>query len=96
MSTVSINDQSQVRTMSPLQVEILLHYWYCPDDFTLIWEGGAAHKEFCEELVRLGILRRNGSGSNFYTANMEALKPYVDAVLAVPLPVQVWVIPEKP
>ena len=82
--------------MSPLQVEILLHYWWSPSDFELHSEGSAAQKEFCEELVRLGILSRVTGGTNFYTANKEALKPYVEAVLAVPLPVQVWVVPEKP
>lgn len=96
MSTVSINDQSQVRSMTPLQVEILLHYWYCPDDFKLHSEGNAGKKKFCEELVRLGILSKASKGTNFYEANMEALRPYVEAVLAVPLPVQVWVVPEKP
>lgn len=82
--------------MSPLQVEILLHYWYSPDDFNLHHEGSPMRKQFCDELVERGILSKATGGTNFYTANTEALKPYIEAVLAVPLPVQVWVMPENP
>lgn len=85
--------------MTPLGIEILLHYCVSSAQFRDL--DAPAVREAHEEFVRLGLLyppgafcRENPLGEADYRANRAALQVYVDALCAVPLPEQKWVIPE--
>lgn len=79
--------------MSPLQVEILLFYWYTGgEDFPRIRHNMV--RETIDGFAMSGLLMKQPDGNNpEYVANREALETYINAVLAVPLPVQRWVMP---
>lgn len=81
--------------MSPLQVEILLFYWYTGgEDFPRIRH--ATVRETIDGFARYGLLVKMSEGNNpEFTANREALDPYINAVLALPLPVKRWVMPSE-
>ena len=84
--------------MTPLEIEILLHYYYSRDyDYTNLCSP--AVREACERFVELGLLEEINSCStplkNKYIGNIDALEPYVKALCSVKLPVQTWVIPTE-
>lgn len=87
--------------MSPLGVTILLHYWGSSAPFRDGDFSAPAVRDALREFMKLGLLvdanpenMRTGEPSLTLVANREALEPYVNAVLAVPLPVQTWGLPE--
>ena len=75
--------------MSPMIVGILLWYYASPVDMLQVISKYPAYIEACYKLCDLGILNRTDTG---YTENHGAVCAYVDAVLAVPLPHQKWVV----
>lgn len=78
--------------MSPLEVRILLHYWYSPEDFDDHMEA-PAQTEIHARFVALGLLEyREGQVPRFRGVT-DALRPYVEAVLDIPLPVKKWILP---
>lgn len=82
--------------MTPLGVEILLWYSYSPNDFPGLDSIAAQSeiKRFCE----LGIMKwlpLNSRDTRKIGIDQDALDVYVNAVLAVPLPKQKWVIENK-
>lgn len=80
-------------TMTPLKVEILLHYWYSPEDYDPERIGFPAQQEAIGEFVAAGLIRENLPGSSpRYTGNSDALRVYVEAILAVPVPHQEWIL----
>ena len=81
---------------SPLERAILAHY-YCSN--TPYMDGSenwaSAQREAVAQFVMLGLLIKTPQDDNTtkITANQEALTPYMEALAAVPLPVQRWVVP---
>lgn len=89
---------------SPLEREILTHYWTRISD----WKGDRKkwtdldHK-IVSRFVGLGLLRggigtathEDGWHYNLFEANREALEPYMQALAKVPLPVKrtEWIVP---
>jgi hypothetical protein len=86
--------------MSPFMIEILLHYHWSTEDVEGLDQSPATN-EACELFCELGILKRAPVGFSLtgspirYLANKPAIKVYVDALLAIPLPVMKWVIENK-
>jgi hypothetical protein len=74
---------------TPLEREILTHYYVRPGEFP-------RSSEFIEDLHRkffkAGLLEVNNDGD--YVGNREALEVYMEALDAVPLPVRTWGIPK--
>jgi len=75
---------------TPLEREILTHYWMSPGPFPRCHVG--AVREAVERFVRLGLLSYDAA-ANEYRGVKEALRPYMEALDAVPLPVQQWQVP---
>lgn len=83
--------------LSPLEVEILIHYYCSNKDFRNI--DAPAVDSAILGFVELGLLKRIDNrhlGDPRYEGNNNALKVYVDAICSVPLPELKWtVIDEK-
>lgn len=78
--------------ISPLVIEILLHYHWSAVDVELL-DSSPATVDVCNKLAKLGILKENTEGSPVkYIPNRSAIQVYVEALLAVPLPILKWVI----
>jgi hypothetical protein len=77
--------------MTPLEIEILLNYHYRDDEPPNA--DSPAQKEALDNFVHAGILGRRDDGTHW--ANQRALKLYIDAICAVPLPVRVWQLPDN-
>jgi hypothetical protein len=78
---------------SPLEREILTHYHCSSEPYKC---KSKVHEEAVEKFIRLGLLTRitvaSGDGVVFggILPNTEALRVYMAALDAVPLPVQRW------
>jgi hypothetical protein len=79
--------------MSPLKIEILLHYYCLSGDYDIERLGAPAQSSAVAEFIELGLLRHSERPGQKYEGVSGALKPYVEALCAVPLPQQQWVIP---
>lgn len=75
---------------TPLEREILTHYWTSPAPFPRCHVD--AVREAIERFVRLGLLSYDPA-ANEYRGVKEALRPYMETLDAVPLPVQRWDVP---
>jgi hypothetical protein len=81
--------------MTPLMMEILLHYYYSPEEYR---DGDlsapAVHDSIqwacCEGLLE--PIMKNQYGATFKST--DRCRALVNAWCDMPLPVQVWVIPE--
>lgn len=96
---------AQLNYTTPLERAILQHYWCYPTR----WKGGknlwsVSDRNAIARFLDLGLLRvRDRSigpredDLSTVEANPDALRPYMDALAAVPLPVQVnqWIIPDQ-
>lgn len=88
--------------MSPLEIEILLHY-YCTGGVDYPRLTAPAVVSSIAHFVEVGVLVDNGPSmmdpmskgipAPRYVANRDALEPWVAAVTALPLPVRRWVMP---
>jgi hypothetical protein len=88
--------------MSPLQICIVLHYYYSPED----WRDGewnAGQGDIVRGLAGMGLLeldpRSHPIGLGYKPGSYritERGRIYVEALKAMPLPVQVWQIPTPP
>jgi hypothetical protein len=81
---------------SPLEIELLLHYWCSATDHPHVAKNlGLAWREAADRFVERGLLRRAdiATEGRLYTGVSEALEPYVNALTAVPFPVQQWILP---
>lgn len=76
--------------MSPLEIEIILHYHCCQSDYRDT-ESPAAREAF-RKLVDANILQFWNKYGLKYVANKIATQLYVDAICAVPLPIQKWIM----
>jgi hypothetical protein len=80
--------------MTPFEIEILLYYHYSAVDDNPN-KNAPMFKETMDRFVNLGLIRATPSQHPccyFYSGNREALAAYVNAICAVPLPVQKWVV----
>ncbi len=81
--------------MSPLQIEIMLHYHTRLGDYRDGDFDAPAVRDAMEDFVTVGLLRRTDNpipATPIYEAT-EATHVYVKALCAVPLPVKRWVMP---
>lgn len=81
---------------TPLEMQILLHYYYSPEDYRQgDYSAPAVRQAINSFRDELGLIRekseRDGYGLYEITERGRVL---VDAALETPLPVQVWVIPK--
>ena len=85
--------------MTPFELDILLHYYSRADDHPVmfdnppIWPQTRDHFKAEELLGERPADKRHGDALYYLT---ERGKAYIEAVLALPLPVQVWVMPIAP
>ena len=86
---------------SPLEIGIALHYWTTPTEYD---DGEGEHfwspavQDILSRFVSSGYLihldKPNEYGGTYKAT--DALHIYVDAICAVPFPVQTWIIPSAP
>lgn len=85
--------------MTPLELQIVIHYYGCADDF----RGGdfspPAVREAIDWMTRAGLLRKRGDGDDpgesTYLIDARG-RAYVEALCQTPLPEQRWVVPSQP
>lgn len=79
---------------TPYEREILTHYFVSQEPFR---NEGALAVSLVSKFVDMGLLKRlyfqNEYGAKI-AGNSEALRVYMAALAAVPLPVQRWVVPD--
>ena len=84
--------------MSPLEIEILIHYYVVVDmDYDPLRLDAPAVKEAIERFLSMNLLEHN-IDKNLrckYVGNMVSLRPYISALCKVPLPVLKWVVVEE-
>lgn len=79
--------------MSPLQIEILLHYYCSPGDYRDGDFSAPAVRETIDNFRGVDeMLRGCESGSRTYRLTDRGLA-YVDALMRLPLPRKVWAMP---
>ena len=79
---------------SPYEIEVLLHYYACAGDYPKM--DTPAFKAAVIKFENLGLIyKSNQLDTVVYKGNREALKVYAEALMAVPLPVQKWIIPDQ-
>lgn len=87
-----------IRGTTPLEREILTHYWSRTDEYRGNWqEWGCVVRTTIERFVEMGLLERVANpdlGARTIQGNADALRPYMDALANVPLPVRTWLVPQ--
>ena len=79
--------------MTPYQITILLHYASSLDDYPR--NGAPIHNATVDNFVIQGLLELTAEHRPTYKATSK-LMAYSAALQDVPLPVSVWVIPDRP
>jgi hypothetical protein len=74
---------------TPLEREILTHYWCYADPHPHEFKRDTLQHTIIERYIRLGLLKREGGVVH---PNRPALEPYMEALSAVPLPTQKWIV----
>lgn len=77
--------------MTPLEIEILVHYYCSKTDFRNL--NAPAVAESINNFVNLGFLQRSVfslDNEPEYYGVLEAIEPYIEAICAVPLPTKKW------
>lgn len=78
--------------MSPLQIEILLHYHCKEGEYTNIGKS-PAHDLAVANFVRDGYLKKGDNvGDPFLYKSTDKLHAYCNALCSVPEPTQKWVV----
>jgi hypothetical protein len=79
--------------MSLVQIEVLIRFWYDPFAYQHKWNP--VQVEYIAHCVEKGILTNSAVK---ISANHEALRPYIEAICAIPEPYQksTWVVEPKP
>lgn len=88
--------------MSPLQICIVLHYYYSPEDWRDgDWSDGA--RDTVRGIAGMGLIeldpRGHPIGLGYRPGSYritERGRIYVEALKGMPLPVQIWQIPPAP
>jgi len=90
--------------MTPLEIEILLFYYYCARDYREGDHSAPAVKAALNNFLTADMIKH----SNFHVERFDdgtlraryALtdrgKAYIEALKQVPLPEQIWVVPAQP
>lgn len=78
--------------MTPLQLEILLHYYAKADDYRCGDFGAPSVRDAIEHFKREELLESDPTQQRCYTLG-ERGRVLVEAVLSVPLPERRWVMP---
>lgn len=73
---------------TPLEREILTHFYVCGAPYDI--KGSQLRLNIINRFVAAGLLIRNPDG--VVVGNDLALRAYMDALAAVPLPTQKWVV----
>ena len=86
------DSRSNMSKMSVLKVELLLWYYYSPNDYPNF--DAPAVQYAIDEFCKAGVFRRitkdeNSDKKIWY--NQSALDVYVHEVLSIPVPTQIWV-----
>jgi hypothetical protein len=82
--------------MSPIRLEVALHYYYNPTDFRNGDFSAPAVREAIDDFLRWEVLRENEShpiGRESVYVIGERGRAFVEALCAVRLPVKKWVMP---
>jgi hypothetical protein len=79
--------------MSPVEIEIALHYFYRRED--LRFPASDAQSRAIVQMIDAGMLARSPDGVSPKYVGTEGLRVYVEALKAVPLPrlETKWVMP---
>ena len=78
--------------MTPLEIIILLHYYWSPEDYTHIITAIPAPKH---HLIAMGLLERDfNPGTQTRYKITQRGRAHVKALKNLPLPEQQWVTPE--
>ncbi len=80
--------------MTPFELDILLHYYGHADDHPVVARNPPIWKETRDAFREKGLLETDTTMESTATYRLtERGKAYIDAMLALPLPVQIWVMP---
>lgn len=82
--------------MTPIEIDILLHYYVSPEEYRNGDIGAPAVLDALKKFVSRGLIVKRTVPNEYgalYEGNSAALKVYVETLCAVPLPVQKWVMP---
>jgi len=82
--------------ISPLAIGMLLHYFARTDRYAANepeHRDSWAVRELHQKLSRLGLIERDAEGE--WAGVDAALRPYIEALCSVPLPVRAWVMPSN-
>lgn len=77
--------------MTPLHIDILLHYHCCPDDYRGGDFSAPAVREAIAAFVQLGLLVETHVDPRYQPT--KGVHIYVEALCRVPLPERRWVMP---
>lgn len=77
--------------MTPLQIEILMHYHCRTDDYRNGDFSASAVREAIDEFRNMGFLRDSGERRIYEPS--DGVRLYVETLCTIPLPVQRWVMP---
>lgn len=82
------------RPFTVIELEVLLHYYYSPNDWHLDRRESPASSKAIERLLRLDLLGRTAGSAphNSEFVISERGKVLVKALLETPLPVRAWVM----
>lgn len=76
---------------SPLELQILLHYYYSQEDHPSAIR--VPDSAMLQHFVQKGLIRKSSEPGRIYEGVKEVLSVYVEALQSVPFPVKEWKIP---
>lgn len=80
--------------MSPIKIEIILHYYHAVDDYRGGDFSAPVVSEALNDFISVGILTQLDDPAPEY-AITEKGRAYVEALMGVPFPVNVWMSPAE-
>lgn len=84
---------------SPLEIEIALHYWTCPEPYKNGSENWTdLDCKIVQSMIVAGLIENISSGDSLskLSGNTPAMRAYVKALEAVQWPFIMWVVPTGP
>lgn len=82
--------------MTPFELDILLHYFACADDHPVVHRNPPIWPETRDAFIAEDLMADNlpDSGRTATYRLTERGRAYIEFVLAVPLPVNTWQLPQ--